>query len=107
MATLMHQGTEVEIEGRGNGPINAVVHALTQHGWKDFTVEEYRSHSIGQSSASVSVSFIQISLKSDLSKRIWGCGEHTNIRSSGVNALISAFNRALVMLDKVRAEKPH
>jgi 2-isopropylmalate synthase len=88
----------MELEGRGNGPINSVVYAMQQQGWKNFNVEQYRSHSVGNSSASLSVSYIQISMKSNPAIKVWGCGEHTSIRRSGVNALISAFNRAQVLL---------
>lgn len=96
IVTLTHRGEEMELEVTGNGPINSVVYALEQQGWKDFNVEQYRSHSVGHSSASVSVSYIQISLKSNPAIRFWGCGEHTSIRRSGVNALISAYNRAQI-----------
>jgi 2-isopropylmalate synthase len=98
--TLTHLGKEMELAGRGNGPINSVVYAMKQQGWKDFDVEQYRSHSIGHSSASVSISYIEISLKSNSKIRFWGCGEHTSIRRSGVNALISAYNRAQVRINK-------
>ncbi len=92
---LSRDGKDIEIEGRGNGPINSVVYAMKQLDWKDFNLEEYRSHSVGQSSASTSVSYIQISSKTDPSKKYWGCGVHTSIRRSGINALISAYNRSL------------
>ena len=98
--TLSHLGKEMELEGRGNGPINSVVYVMKQQGWKDFDLKEYRSHSIGNSSASVSVSYVEISLKSNPAIRFWGCGEHTSIRRSGVNALISAYNRAQVLKSK-------
>ena len=96
--TLTYEGKEMHIEGSGNGPINSVVYAMQQQGWKDFNVEQYRSHSVGHSSASMSISYIQISLKSDPSIKVWGCGEHTSIRKSGVNALLCAYNRAQLML---------
>lgn len=98
LITLTYDGQEMELEGRGNGPINSVVFAMSQQGWKNFNVEQYRSHSIGNTSASLSVSYIQISMKSNPAIKVWGCGEHTSIRRSGVNALISAFNRAQVLL---------
>jgi 2-isopropylmalate synthase len=98
--TLIHKGKEMTLEGKGNGPINAVVYAMQQQGWKDFDLEQYRSHSIGHSSASISVSYVQLSMKSDPSIKFWGCGEHTSIRRSGINALISAFNRAQVLMEK-------
>jgi 2-isopropylmalate synthase len=100
IVTISLLGEEMELEGVGNGPINSVVYAMKKQGWKDFNVEQYRSHSVGRSSASVSISYIQISLKSDPSIRFWGCGEHTSIRRSGVNALISAYNRAHVSMHK-------
>jgi len=91
---LTRDGKDIEIEGQGNGPINSVVYAMKQLGWKNFNLEEYRSHSVGNSSASTSVSYIQISSKEDPSIRHWGCGVHTSIRRSAVNALISAYNRS-------------
>ncbi|MBY5959343.1 2-isopropylmalate synthase [Membranicola marinus] len=98
--SLTYKGEKMELEARGNGPINSVVYALKQQGWKDFNVEQFRSHSIGHSSASLSVSYVQISLNSDPAMRFWGCGVHTSIRRSGVNALISAYNRAQVAKGK-------
>jgi 2-isopropylmalate synthase len=98
--TLTYFGEEMVLEGRGNGPINSVVYAMQQKGWKNFNVEQYRSHSMSHSSASDSVSYIQISLKDDPTIRFWGCGEHTSIRRSGVNALISAYNRAQILMNK-------
>jgi 2-isopropylmalate synthase len=100
IVTLTHHGQEMTLEGKGNGPINAVVYAMQQQGWKDFNVEQYRSHSIGHSSASVSVSYVQLAMKSDPAIKFWGCGEHTSIRRSGVNALISAYNRAQILMKK-------
>lgn len=91
---LTHEGKDIQIEGHGNGPINSVVYAMKQLGLKDFNLENYRSHSIGNSSASTSISYIEISSKEDPATKFWGCGEHTSIRRSGVNALISAYNRS-------------
>ena len=92
---LKKDGVEIEMEGRGNGPINSLVYAMKQKGWKNFDLKEYRSHSIGHSSASLSVSYVQIALKNDPAKRFWGCGIHTSIRRSGLYALLSAYNRIL------------
>ncbi|MCL4111433.1 UNVERIFIED_CONTAM: hypothetical protein GTU68_020707 [Idotea baltica] len=92
---LKKDGKEVQLEGRGNGPINSLVYAMKQEGWKNFDLKEYRSHSIGHTSASLSVSYVQIALKDDPSKRFWGCGIHTSIRRSGLYALLSAYNRSM------------
>lgn len=87
------KGKQLTLTGHGNGPINSLVYAMKGQGWKNFDLKEYRSHSIGDSSASMSVSYVQIALKSDPSIAFWGCGIHTSIRRSGFKALISAFNR--------------
>jgi len=92
---LKKDGKVIQLEGRGNGPINSLVYAMKQEGWKNFDLKEYRSHSIGHTSASLSVSYVQIALKDDPSKRYWGCGIHTSIRRSGLFALLSAYNRML------------
>ena len=92
--TLKKDGKEVQLEGRGNGPINSLVYAMKQEGWKNFDLKEYRSHSIGHTSASLSVSYVQIGMKDDPTKRFWGCGVHTSIRRSGLYALLSAYNRS-------------
>jgi len=91
---LKKKGVHYELEGRGNGPINSLVYAMKQEGWKNFDLINYRSHSIGTSSASLSVSYVQIAMKSDPNITYWGCGVHTSIRRSGLYALLSAFNRS-------------
>lgn len=92
--SVIYQGEKVTIQGRGNGPLNALVHAMKLQGWKDFDLKEYRSHSIGNSSASLSVAYIEIAMKADENIRFWGCGVHTSIRKSALYALISAYNRS-------------
>ena len=85
--------------GRGNGALNSLVQAMKTQGWKNFDLEDFRSHSIGHGSASISISYVQISMKSDPTIKFWGCGSHTSIRKSGLNALVSAYNRALVHMN--------
>jgi 2-isopropylmalate synthase len=79
------------IQGRGNGPINAFVHALENQGVKDFKLTDYRQHSIGGGSATESAAFIQLQTKSG--RTAYGCGIDSSIEKSGLLALVSAFNR--------------
>jgi 2-isopropylmalate synthase len=79
------------IEGQGNGPINAFVHALENQGVKDFKLTDYRQHSIGGGSATESAAFIQLQTKSG--RTAYGCGIDSSIEKSGLLALVSAFNR--------------
>ena len=85
-------GTALSISGRGNGPISAFVNALVSQGWKDFTLLDYRQHSIGRGSATDAAAYIQI--KHDDGSIFYGCGIDANIEIAGLHALVSAFNRA-------------
>lgn len=92
-ADIQYDGEAKSIQGTGNGPINAVVHAIENQGWKHFKLLDYRSHAIGGGSATQSAAYIQIQRLSD-QKTFWGCGLHTNIEMAGLKALVSAFNRS-------------
>lgn len=80
------------ISGTGNGPISAFVNALEQKGWKNFTLIDYRQHSIGSGSKTEAAAYIQI--QHEDGKVFFGCGIDPNIELAGLRALISAFNRA-------------
>ena len=91
LATIEIDGESQSIEGQGNGPINAFVHALENLGIKDFKLTDYRQHSIGGGSATESAAFIQLQTKSG--RTAYGCGVDSSIEKSGLLALVSAFNR--------------
>ena len=91
IATVEINGECKSIEGQGNGPINAFVHALENQGLKDFKLTDYRQHSIGKGSATESAAFVQLQTKSG--RTAYGCGIDSSIEKSGLLALVSAFNR--------------
>jgi 2-isopropylmalate synthase len=84
-------GEARQIEGQGNGPINAFVHALDNENLKDFKLTDYRQHSIGGGSATESAAFVQLQTKTG--RAAYGCGIDSSIEKSGIMALVSAFNR--------------
>ena len=90
-ATVKINNEIQNIFGRGNGPINAFVHALDEAGLKDFKLTDYRQHSIGGGSATESAAFIQLQTK--VGRVAYGCGIHASIEKSGLLALVSAYNR--------------
>ena len=91
-ADITMKGEEMTISGTGNGPISAFVDAMEQKGWKDFTLLDYRQHSIGGGSKTKAAAYIQISHENG--DRYFGCGIDANIELAGLRALVSAFNRA-------------
>ncbi|MEM0970675.1 MAG: alpha-isopropylmalate synthase regulatory domain-containing protein, partial [Verrucomicrobiota bacterium] len=81
----------LSIEGKGNGPINALVHALDGAGKKTFQVTDYQSHAVRGGSDADSAAYVQIrSLHEE--KTIWGCGMASSIEKAGLLALFSAMN---------------
>ena len=90
-ATVKINNETQSISGKGNGPINAFVHALDEAGLKDFKLTDYRQHSIGGGSATESAAFIQLQTKAG--RVAYGCGIHASIEKSGLLALVSAYNR--------------
>lgn len=90
-ADILFTGKARKVTGRGNGPISAFVDALDQEGLKQFTLIDYRQHSIGSGSKTTAAAYIQI--QNDSGQSFFGCGIDPNIELAGLRALVSAFNR--------------
>jgi len=91
-AEVAYRDAHHRVSGTGNGPISAFVDALKQQGWKDFSLLDYRQHSIGGGSKTNAAAYIQI--RRDDGASFFGCGIDPNIELAGLRALVSAFNRA-------------
>ena len=91
-AQIKLNGELIKISGRGNGPISAFVDALETINYKNFTLLDYRQHSIGSGSKTNAAAYIQI--KDENGTTFFGCGIAANIEVAGLRALVSAFNRA-------------
>lgn len=89
-AVILLEGNKVEVEGLGNGPINAFVHALEKSGLKDFTLTDYRSHAVRGGSSSDAAAYVQ--LRHDNGAILWGVGCDPSIEMAGVKALVCAWN---------------
>lgn len=90
-ASVAFDGSEATIEGEGNGPISAFVHALQKNGWGDFELTDFHEHAIGEGAETEAVAYVQI--KRADGGHFWGAGIDTNIDLAGTKALVSAFNR--------------
>lgn len=89
-AEVLVNGEKKKIEGLGNGPINAFVHALELDGKKDFVLTDYRSHSLHGGSSSDAAAYVQ--LKHNDGRLVWGAGVDPSIEMAGLRALVSAWN---------------
>jgi len=91
-ASICIDEAKMDVEGTGNGPINAFVHALGTSGKKDFILTDYRSHAMhGQGSDSDAAAYVQ--LTHDDGRVSWGTGVDPSIELAGLKALVSAWNR--------------
>lgn len=80
----------VRLEGEGNGIIDALVHALGQHG-VDVKVISYSEHSLGEGSRARAAAYIQ--LEDSEGRRRFGAGVDTDIAYASLKALFCALNR--------------
>lgn len=78
------------VEGLGNGPINAFVHALEGIGLKDFKVTDYRSHAVRGGSDANAAAYVQ--LQAEDGRILWGAGVDPSIEMAGLKALVTAWN---------------
>ena len=89
-ATIVLDGAEKQIQGKGNGPINAFVQAMAGIGLKDFKVSDYRSHAIRGGSDANAAAYVQV--QHDDGRLLWGCGVDPSIEMAGLKALVTAWN---------------
>ncbi|MBF0176924.1 MAG: 2-isopropylmalate synthase [Magnetococcales bacterium] len=97
---LTVHGVAKEIQGEGNGPIDAACHALPGP-WQ---VQRYEEHALDTGSHARAISFM--ALKSDVGPcTVWsGAGIHEDIVAASLNALVVAINRSLTAQDLTTRE---
>jgi 2-isopropylmalate synthase len=93
---VLREGTPVRLTGTGNGPIDALVHALGL----PFDVLSYEEKSMGFGSEAKAAAFVEITTPSRVT--LIGVGVHSNIITASILAVMSAVRRA-VALDLLQA----
>ena len=91
-ATVDYFGKSLEINGEGDGVLDAFVEALKQAISIDFEIQEYGEHALGQGANAEAVTYIQI--KCD-GRRYSGVAISKDIISSSLNAFMSAASQLL------------
>ena len=85
---LLKDGTPVQLVGRGNGPIDALVNALAL----PFDVLGFEEKSMGFGSEAKAAAFVEITTPSRVT--LFGVGVHANIITASLLAVLSAVRRA-------------
>jgi 2-isopropylmalate synthase len=86
--SLVRGTRPVQLTARGNGPIDALVHALAL----PFDVLSYEEKSIGKGSEAKAAAFVEITTPSRVT--LFGVGVHANIITASILAVLSAVRRA-------------
>ena len=91
--TLRHQDTVFQVQGSGNGPIDAFFNAIHGQKMDRFTFVDYKEHAITDGSDSMAVAYIQ--LRDAEGKDHFGVGISHNINLAPLKGILSAINRAV------------
>lgn len=86
-----HENKTVEINGTGNGPIDAAAHALSQYLDSPISVIDYAEHAVGAGSDVAAVCYVEV--KAQSGKSLFGVGKDRNIVAAAIKALINGVNR--------------
>jgi len=87
-----HHGEIIQIEGHGNGPIDACKKTMMQVYPNNFTLRSYSEHSCGEKSDAKAVAYIEI--ETEALESFFGVGSDTDISLASIKALFNALNRA-------------
>jgi 2-isopropylmalate synthase len=91
-AEISDKGATKRIEGRGTGPIDGFVHALSIYLGTELSVADYSEHSLQRGSDASAICYMEV--EHDKGK-IFGVGVNTNIVTASLEALVSAVNRVV------------
>ena len=90
-AFLRVDGQERVYEGRGNGPVDALVTILNDHFDVDIRLQDYSEHAVGTGADTKAAAYVELAVGDRV---LWGAGLHPNITKATLKAIISAVNRA-------------
>lgn len=84
-------GKEKELNGRGNGPIDACAAALYSDGVGKFRLLDFYEHALSSGADAEAACYIQIGDSDGFT--VWGVGRDSNTTKASVKALLCALNR--------------
>jgi 2-isopropylmalate synthase len=98
-ARLLEDGEPLELQGEGNGPIAALVHALGGTG-HELGVLDYHEHATSSGEDAVAAAYVEAEVDGD---PVWGVAVHPSIVTASLRAVVSALNRALRLREQQSA----
>jgi 2-isopropylmalate synthase len=92
VATLRVEGEEREIQGFGNGPIDAFLDAVRTAFSIDARLTHYSEHALGSGADAPAVAYVELVTPDGGST--FGVGQHPSIVTASLEAVVCAVNRA-------------
>jgi 2-isopropylmalate synthase len=90
---LALEGGEIRLEGRGNGPVDAFVHAVRDGMGVDIHVLNYHEHGVGAGEDATAVAYVQLRVGGE--RTVYGVGLDPSIVTATLKAVVSGVNRAV------------
>ena len=92
-AKLRWNGQERVLQGKGTGPIDAFVQALSEATGHSVRVMNYSEHAVGEGANAQAVAYVEVRV--DDSHTVYGVGMDANIVSASIRAILSGVRRAV------------
>jgi 2-isopropylmalate synthase len=90
-AQVQMDGHPVNIQGKGNGPIDAFVDGLAKASGQTIRVVNYHEHSVGTGSGAQAVAYLELCIDE---RTLFGVGMDSNIVSASLKAITSGLRRS-------------
>ncbi|MCM2291178.1 2-isopropylmalate synthase [Allorhizobium sp. BGMRC 0089] len=91
-AEITDQGETKRIEGKGTGPIDGFVDALSTYLGFSLSVRDYSEHSLQHGSNAAAIAYVEMEHPDGV---LFGAGINKNIVTASLEAIVSAANRVL------------
>jgi len=91
-ATVRVEDKRVDVEGKGNGPIAALIHALDSLG-VEIGILDYHEHALGSGEDATAAAYVEADVNGEL---LWGVGVHSSIVTASLRAVVNAANRGVL-----------
>ncbi|MBB4279962.1 2-isopropylmalate synthase [Agrobacterium tumefaciens] len=91
-AEITDNGEVKRIEGKGTGPIDGFINALSVYLGIDLSVNDYSEHSLQHGSNASAIAYVEMEHPGG---KLFGAGVNTNIVAASLEAIVSAANRVL------------
>lgn len=96
--TIFDNNRKVQLVGDGNGPVSAMLSALSTHCGRILDVVSYSETAIGTGSETKAASYIE--LRDERGRNVWGVGIDVDVTTSLLKAVLSAASTASVSAQK-------